>query len=199
MSMIRLVPMVIVALLLGTASARADGYLTVYTGVNFGGDAGQSLDEALDDGSRLTWGVAVGAMRGGVIGAELDISRTSNFFGEGDPIGDNHVLTIMPALVVGIPVGGQSGPGVRPYATAGLGVIRRSLELGGTQVLDDNDLGYSLGVGINGYFNSHVGVRADYRFYRNLQADDASTVLGITLEEGTFSYSRATVGVLVRF
>jgi hypothetical protein len=33
MSMIRLVPMVIVALLLGTASARADGYLTVYTGV----------------------------------------------------------------------------------------------------------------------------------------------------------------------
>jgi hypothetical protein len=31
------------------------------------------------------------------------------------------------------------------------------------------------------------------------RANDASTVLGITLEEGTFSYSRATVGVLVRF
>jgi opacity protein-like surface antigen len=199
MRIIRIVSLAGLMVLTAAATARADGYASVFTGFNFGGDAGRSLDQALDDGSRLTWGGVIGGMSGGIFGAELDISHTNNFFGDQSPLGDNYVLTVMPALVLGIPVGGQRGPGIRPYATAGLGLIKRKLEVSGVDAIDDNDLAYSLGFGVNGYFSDHIGVRGDYRYFRNVNVDDASNIFGIDIERGTFDYSRATVGVLFRF
>jgi opacity protein-like surface antigen len=186
-------------LALGASPVRAQGYIGVFTGVNFGGDAGRSLAQALDAGSRLTWGGPVGGMPGGVLGAELDVASARNFFGERSPLGDNSVLTVMPALIVGIPVGGQRGPGIQPYVTAGLGLIRRDLQIGSVEVLKDNDLGYSLGVGVTGYLSDHIGLRGDYRYFRNIDVDESTSALGIMLERGTFHFSRGTIGVLFRF
>ena len=51
------------------AAARADGFITPFLGVNFGGDAGQTLSSG-SDAERYNWGASFGWMGGGVFGVE---------------------------------------------------------------------------------------------------------------------------------
>jgi len=178
--------------------ARADGFVSPFLAVNFGGDAGGTFNNNVTDRSRATFGGNVGFMGGGIFGIELDVAYTKNFYGEGIGVGDNSLLTIMPAVIIGIPVGGQQGPGIRPYATAGVGVIRRDLSISGFDVFDGSDLAYNLGFGVMGYFSNHVGLRADYKFFRNFEVDEAS-LTNLDFHRGTFDFSRAGIGILFRF
>ena len=178
--------------------ARADVYVSPFWAVNFGGDAGGTFNNNVSDRNRTTNGAAVGFMNGGIFGVELDIAYTNKFYGEGAVVGDNSLLTIMPAVIMGIPVGGQQGPGIRPYATAGVGIIRRELSISGVDVFDGSDQAYSLGFGVMGYFSNHVGLRADYKFVRNFEVDEVS-LTNIDFHQGTFDFSRAAIGVLFRF
>jgi opacity protein-like surface antigen len=104
----------------------------------------------------------------------------------------------MPAVIVGVPIGGQQGLGIRPYATAGVGMVRRTLNFSGFDVFDGSDLAYTLGGGVMGYFSDHVGLRADYRYLRNFEVDDVS-LTDVDFSRGSFDFSRASVGVLFRF
>jgi len=47
-----------------------------------------------------------------------------------------------------------------------------------------------------GYFSNNVGLRFDYRYFRNFQETN-SNVIG--LGAGHFSFNRASIGVLFRF
>jgi len=178
--------------------ARADGFVSPFLAVNFGGDAGGTFNNNVRDRNRVTFGGNVGFMGGGIFGVELDVAYTKNFYGEGAVVGDNSLLTVMPAVIVGIPVGGQQGLGIRPYATAGVGMIRRDLSISGFDVFDGSDLAYNLGFGVMGYFSNRVGLRADYKFFRNFEVDEAS-LTNIDFHRGTFDFSRAAIGVLFRF
>ena len=178
--------------------ARADVYVSPFWAVTFGGDAGGTFNNNVSDRNRTTFGAAVGFMSGGIFGVELDVAYTDKFYGEGAVVGDNSLLTIMPAVIMGIPVGGQQGPGIRPYATAGVGIIRRELSISGVDVFDGSDLAYSLGFGVMGYFSNHVGLRADYKFVRNFEVDEVS-LTNIDFHQGAFDFSRAAIGVLFRF
>ncbi len=178
--------------------ARADGFVSPFLAVNFGGEAGGTFNNNVRDRNRATFGGNVGFMGGGIFGVELDVAYTKKFYGEGAVVGDNSLLTIMPALILGIPVGGQQGPGIRPYATAGVGMMRRELNISGFDVFDGSDLAYSLGGGVMGYFSNHVGIRADYRFFRNFEVDEVG-LTNIDFHRGTFDFSRAAIGVLFRF
>ncbi|MGH9256008.1 MAG: outer membrane beta-barrel protein [Vicinamibacterales bacterium] len=199
MRVIRLMSLATVVLLLGSSSAHADGHVNLFLGSNFFGDAGRSLNQALNDGSRLTWGADIGGMTKGIVGAEFDIAYARHFFGDNAQLGGNYVLTAMPAIIIGVPISGERGGGIRPFATAGFGLIRRNLEIGGAPAIKDNGLGYSLGFGINGYTSSHFGVRADYRYFRNVEGDPANNLLGIDVDPGTFSFSRGSIGAVFRF
>jgi hypothetical protein len=199
MRLTRLFSIAAVLLVLGASTARAQGHANVFVGSNFSGDAGQSLSAALNDGSRLTWGGAAGGMFNGIFGAEVDFAYARHFFGNNDSLNGNYVMTLMPSLIVGVPVGGEAGPGFQPYATAGFGWIRRDLEIDGIDAIKDNDLGYSIGFGVNGYASTHFGIRADYRYFRNVSADESSNVVGISFDEGNFSFSRGTIGAIFRF
>ncbi len=178
--------------------ARADVYVSPFWAVNFGGDAGGTFNNNVNDRNRTTNGAAVGFMSGGILGFELDVAYTDKFYGEGAVVGDNSLLTIMPAVIMGIPVGGQQGPGIRPYATAGVGIIRRELSISGVDVFDGSDMAYSLGFGVMGYFSNHVGLRADYKFVRDFEVDEVS-LTNIDFHQGAFDFSRAAIGVLFRF
>jgi opacity protein-like surface antigen len=182
----------------GATDARADGFISPFMGVNFGGDVGGTLNSAASKGKRAAFGAAVGFMGGGVFGIELDVAYTNKFYGEGAMLADNSLLTVMPALILGVPVGGQRGLGIRPYATAGVGMVRRTLESSGVNVFDGSDLAYELGGGLMGYFSDHVGLRADYRYVRNFQVDELSFT-DIDLTQGAFDFSRASLGLLFRF
>jgi hypothetical protein len=65
-------------------------------------------------------------------------------------------------------------------------------------VFEGSDLAYNLGFGVMGYFSDHVGIRADYKFFRNVEVDDAS-LTNIDFHRGTFDFSRAGVGIVFRF
>src|SRR5262245_48368403 len=65
------------------------------------------------DGSRAFGWTAAG-MRGGVAGIEVDFGFSPGFF---DTPADSSALTAMGNLIVGIPLGGARGAGVRPYVT----------------------------------------------------------------------------------
>jgi opacity protein-like surface antigen len=181
---------------LAASSAYADVYVSPFAGVYFGGDAGGTFVEEFDERDRVAWGFAVGGMRAGAFGAELDVAYTSDFFGT--DLDDNSLLTVMPTAIIAIPFGGQSGPGFRPYATAGIGVIRRRLEVGGVDVFDDTDGAYSVGFGVMGFLATPIGFRADYRYFRNFSSD-LEDLGNLEIRRGTFDFSRASFGVVFRF
>ncbi len=188
-----------VALAALPTSARADGYFAPFIGTNFGGDVGQPLNVSVKDRSRLVYGGTVGVMGGGVFGVELDFSYTKNFYPTSVlPEGKNNLVTVMPSLVLGVPLGGQTGPGVRPFVLAGAGLVKRSVEFGSLPDISQSDLAYTLGGGVMGFFSNHIGIRADIRHVRNFRVDKLS-LTDIDLEKGTFNYSRATGAVVFRF
>ncbi|MGC4086227.1 MAG: outer membrane beta-barrel protein [Vicinamibacterales bacterium] len=104
-----------IALTLVSASyAAADPYVSPWAGVNFGTDI---------DNGRGAFGVRAGAMGGGAVGGEINLGFSPSFFGTKNDFGNNTVLDVMANLIIGIPIGGQSGPGIRPFVTGGLGLI----------------------------------------------------------------------------
>lgn len=188
----------------GTASA--DWYLTPYVGGVFGGKADfGDFDDDFDDEAerRISFGGALGWMGNGVIGFEADFGWTPNFFentaGSGDfDFGDSNVTTLMGNLVVGAPFGGQTGPGIRPYASGGIGLLRTQVD--GGDFFDDlsrNDLGVNVGGGVHGFFSDNIGIRGDIRYFRSLQDDEADDEFDLGLAD--FDFWRATVGVTFRF
>jgi opacity protein-like surface antigen len=187
------------ALAIAPSAAWADGYFVPFIGANFGGDVGRPLSETVDDRNRMTFGFGVGGMAGGIFGAEFDFGYTRNFYAkDGAVVTKSNLITAMPALVIGIPVGGQSGVGIRPYVLAGAGLLRRDLDFNTLDTVSRNDFGYELGGGVMGYFTDHVGLRGDLRYFRNFKVDDFD-VDNVDFDKGTFNFGRATIGVLFRF
>jgi hypothetical protein len=185
--------------LLAPSTAYADTYIAPFIGVNFGGDVGTPLSVSLEDRNRVTWGVGVGTMGAGVFGVELDLGYTSKFYTDTNVVvTKNNVLTVMPALILGIPLGGQQGVGVRPYVLAGAGLIRRDVGFANLISFAENDIGYTLGGGVMGFLGDNFGIRGDVRYFRNFQGDELD-VIGIDFETGTFNFGRASVGAMFRF
>jgi len=177
------------------SSARADGFISPYVGTLFGGTLGEfNVDER-----PYTYGVSFGSMGGGVFGFETDIAFSPDFFGESSDllIGKTSVTTGMANVLLGAPIGGGSGAGVRPYVSAGAGIIRQKAEAFGNFLeFSSTDLGYNLGGGIMVFFGRSGGIRADVRHFRNFQKSDEGI---FDLEAGTFSFTRATIGAVLRF
>jgi hypothetical protein len=189
------------------APAAADWSVTPWLGVNFGGNAdfGDVGDFEDNFEKKAVFGGTVQWMGNGIIGAEVDFGWAPNFFevttGDGDfDFGDSNLTTLMGNIVVGVPVGGQSGPGIRPYGSGGIGLIRSSVD--GGELFEDlsaNDLGVNVGGGVLGYINDHVGIRGDIRYFRSLQDNDGDDVDLGDLGLADFRFWRASVGVTFRF
>jgi len=176
----------VVALLWAPAQARAEGYVSPFAGVVFGND---SID------SKPTYGVNAGWMGAGIIGGEVDFGFAPDVFTD---VVDNHLLDVMGNIIIGIPVGGTSGPGVRPYVTGGVGLIQVKIDPGVTSVGEykTNDFGFNLGAGVMGYFSDHVGLRGDIRYFRTV--DDTDTGNGFDFDLGGFDFWRASIGLVIR-
>jgi opacity protein-like surface antigen len=187
------------------ATASADWLFTPYLGANFGGNATFGEFNDFDDEfeRRATFGASLGWMGAGVFGFELDLGYTPNFFesteGDGNfEFGDSNVTTLMGNILLGIPIGGQTGGGVRPYGSGGVGLIRSKIS--GTTLfndLDTNDLGVNLGGGLHGFFTDHVGLRGDLRYFRSLQDTEPDGNLDLGLSD--FDFWRGSVGITFRW
>ena len=192
--------MLALALLLGSltpATARADVLLIPFIGVNFGGNSGKELSDAIDAG-RLDWGVSFAYMGAGVLGFEADFGYSPDFFGRTD-LGGSSVLTAMGNLVIGIPFGGQSGVGFRPYVLAGLGVLRSEVDaFEDVGSLDNSEAAWDFGGGAMFFFGTNVGLRTDLRYIRTFGRVDLDITDGI-VTRGRLDFARASAGLIVRF
>lgn len=168
--------------------ARAEGYVSPWLGVNFGNDPANG---------RAAFGASAGYMGAGIFGAEFDLGYSPSFFGTESDFGNNSVLTGMANLIIGIPIGGTSGGGLRPYVTGGAGLIRSDVNgILTSDSISNNDFGINAGVGVMGFFNNHFGMRGDVRYFRNV--NDNSTDNNLNLDLGGFDFWRAYVGVVIR-
>jgi opacity protein-like surface antigen len=194
-------------LLVGTAprTASADWLFTPFVGGNFGGNAnfGDFNDFNDEVERRVDFGASLGWMGKGIVGFEVDFGFSPNFFQDtvGDAnfaFGDSNVTTLMANVLVGAPIGGQHGPGIRPYASGGAGLIRASAT-GSTFFRDlaTNDFGINVGGGVQGFFTDNIGIRGDVRYFRSLQDNAPNDELDLGLSD--FDFWRGTVGVTFRW
>jgi opacity protein-like surface antigen len=195
--------------------ASADWLFTPYLGINFGGAANTvdiaDLDESFEQ--RVNFGGSLAAMGGGIFGFEVDFNYTPNFFqitegGEDFELlnVDSSMTTFMGNILIGIPIGGTTGGGVRPYVAGGIGLMRANIEFDDLfDNLSTNDLALNVGGGVHIFFSDSVGIRADLRYFRDLAQEDDDDPLedddfidedfGLT----DFDYWRGTIGVTFRF
>jgi opacity protein-like surface antigen len=192
--------LVAATMLAAAAPAGADGFVTPFVGVNFGGATDKAFNNALEDNSKLAYGASIGWMGAGVFGLEADFGYSPKFIAPAADLGQTNVMTITGNLILGVPLGGQHGFGVRPYVVAGVGLIRTSVD--GTLsdfVPDRNSFGYDLGGGLNIYFADHVGIRGDLRYFRDFSVTDAGNLIGVVLGNDKLDFFRGSAGLVLRF
>ncbi len=191
-----------VALVAAPRPASADWTLTPFVGWNFGSSAEvngiggpgfkDKFEKKIDYGASLATG-------SGPIGFEVDFGYSPNFFESSTTssgfqfTSKSNVTTLMGNLVVGAHAGA-----VRPYAVAGVGLLRTNVQdLGEVFAVNTkNDFGLDIGGGVMGFFSNNVGLRGDVRYFRGFRgtSDNAS---GITL--GGFKFWRGSLGVTFKF
>jgi hypothetical protein len=187
------------------AKASADWLFTPFVGVNWGGaanfgDIGDTDDEFEKRG---TFGASLAYMGAGAVGFEIDFGWSPNFFqnttGDADfEFGDSNLTTLMANITLGAPFGGQSGPGIRPYASGGVGIMKS--HIGDADDLFDvnsTDWAFNVGAGIAGFFTDNIGLRGDVRYFRSLQDNEPDDELDIALSD--FRFWRGTIGLTFRF
>ncbi|HSL20822.1 MAG TPA: porin family protein [Vicinamibacterales bacterium] len=192
------------ALVIGApATASADWMFTPFVGLTAGGNVEDISGASLDTDTKANFGGGLTWMGAGIVGFDLDFGYAPNFFGDSPEFGDSNVTTLMANAVVGVPIGGQSGAGVRPYVVGGIGLLRERID-SANQFFDDvsrNDWGFNLGGGVTGFVTDNVGIRGDIRYFRALKGDtedDRGTDLDI-FDIDSLDFWRATVGVSFRF
>jgi hypothetical protein len=180
------------AVVLAPIQARADGFVTPWVGSAFGSNI---------KNGQTTFGVSAGGMGGGIVGGEVDFGWSPSFFGTQSDFGNNTVMNLMGNLILGVPVGGQHGAGVRPYVVGGVGLIRTQIDGGSltnfAPATSTNMFGWDAGAGVMGYFSDHVGLRGDVRYLR-ATSDLTTNVRSIDINGDKLHFWRATVGVVFR-
>lgn len=185
------------------ATSSADWTFTPFIGSTFNGELNDvDLDQSTQN--KLSWGGSLMWMGEGIAGFEVDFGYTPDFFfsdndNEVDFIGDGNVTTFMVNVVIGAPIGGDRGPGLRPYATGGLGLVRQRVDdVVDVFDADNNSLGFNLGGGILGMFSDTVGIRGDLRWFRQFR-NSSDSADGLDFDLSGLSFWRGTVGVTFRF
>lgn len=186
--------------------ASADWMFTPFIGWNWGGSADftdaagdfeDEFEQKANFGAQLSW------MGAGIVGFEVDFGYSPNFFtstaGDGDfDWGDSNLTTLMANVKIGAPFGGQSGGGIRPYASGGIGIIRSKIDdPDDIFEVNSNDWGFNVGAGVTGFFSDRFGLQGDVRFFRSLQDNEPDDELDVAL--GAFKFWRGSVGLVFRF
>lgn len=180
--------LVAILVLTGAGTARADVTLTPFIGSLFKGDL---PTKKADYGASLTF------MGGGIFGGEITGNYAPNFVAETSTSAAVAQAGLMGNLIVGIPIGGDTGKSFRPYVTGGIGLFRATAKK--TDFFDrvtTNDFAYNLGGGVMAFFNDRIGLRADLRYVRTLTKNTGD---GMLFQKGDLNFWRWNIGPSFRF
>jgi opacity protein-like surface antigen len=187
--------------------AFADWTLTPFVGWNFGGSADVNGSGGVSTKDKFAhkadYGASLAFMGKGIVGGEIDFGYSPSFFANTAASGfqftsNSNVTTLTGNLIVGIPAGGY-GASVRPYALAGVGLIRQRVgdAAGVFDVNSKNDFGFDAGAGVMGFFNNNVGLRGDVRYFRSFRGAPSGSATGLALSD--FHFWRGSAGVTFKF
>jgi hypothetical protein len=173
-------------------SARAEGFLNGYVGVNFGGDM---------EVNTTVFGGSLGAISTSGIGVEADFGYSPDFYDTEEFLGaKTSVFTLMGNVILGP---ASRGAGVRPYVTGGLGLMRTSVDV--SDLFDNvsrNDFAIDAGGGLFIDFSNGFAMRGDFRYFRSLRDEDGGNggvLPDLGFDLGDFDFWRATVGATIKF
>ena len=178
-------------LLAPAAPARADIVLTPFVGSLFGGDL---------SGNRASYGATAAFMGGGIFGAEIGFNWTPEFSAATAGAPDVSQASLMGNLIVGIPINDRDQAGhVRPYITGGAGLFRANASESALfgDPISSNDFAVNFGGGVMAFFNDHVGIRGDIRYFRTLSDNDAGG--GVDFDLGDLNFWKWDVGAAFKF
>jgi opacity protein-like surface antigen len=196
--------LVLISSVAAPRNASADWLLTPFVGWNFGGAADLDFDDFDDEfENKANFGASLAWMGAGVVGFEIDFGYTPNFFentagSTNFEFGDNNLTTLMGNVLVGVPIGGQSGPGFRPYAVGGIGIMKS--KVGDPEDffhVSSTDWGINVGGGAMFFITDKFGVRGDLRYFRLLEDVEPEDDFNIGLSN--FKFWRGSVGATFRF
>ena len=170
------------------AKAHAGGLISGFVGTHWGDSVGTDRP--------VTWGGSIGTT--GAIGFEIEFGRTQDFFQTEDTTGQRTSVTTL----MGNVVFGGAGIGIKPYVSAGAGLLRFNVEEA-SDVFDDlsrNDFGVNAGGGVMVTLAPSFAVRGDVRYFRSLRgADEDEDLVGTGFGLSDFSYWRGSLGIVLRF
>lgn len=171
--------------------------ISPFIGIKFGGGATPVFAD-LEEGAsntKMTLGVSVAVLSDEWLGVEGELGHTPRFFeqsGTSGLIARSNVTTLMGSVLVAVPRR-ITRDSLRPYAAAGVGWIRTSVDdLNDLLPVRENLLGLSVGGGAIGPITNRTSIRIDVRHIRNIRANEP--VSGFLQLTG-LSFWRATVGV----
>jgi opacity protein-like surface antigen len=184
-------------------TASADWTLTPFIGWNFGssadvtGSGGPGFKDKFE--KKIDYGASLTGMGSGSVGFEVDFGYSPNFFETSTTASGfqftskSNVTTLTGNLVVGA----HSGT-VRPYAVAGVGLLRTRVQDAGEtfDVNSKNDFGLDVGAGVMGFFSKSVGLRGDVRYFRGFRGTDENAT-GLTVSD--FKFWRGSLGLSLKF
>jgi hypothetical protein len=178
----------VAAVMCAPVPARADGYVTPWVGL---------IATSQSDDGHSAFGVTAGYMGAGVFGFEADFGYSPDFFGS-TALGNQTAITVFGNAILGIPIGGEHGGGVRPFVSGGLGLVRTHFEEGAIVNVSrtNNRFAYDIGGGMMGFFNDHFGLRGEVRYLRTLEDTDRRS--GIDFDAGRLRWWRVSGGVTFR-
>jgi opacity protein-like surface antigen len=203
--LIAVASLVLIGSVAAPSKASADWLFTPFVGWNWGGTANLlSVDDFTDEFEQKgMFGASLGWMGAGIVGFEVDFGYSPNFFqnttGAGNfEFGDSNLTTLMGNILIGVPIGGQRGPGFRPYAVGGVGIIKSSIsDVDDFFNVDSTNFGINVGAGAIFFFSDKVGLRGDVRYFRSLQ--DVEPIDEFDIGLANFRFWRGTAGVTFRF
>lgn len=180
------------------APASADLFVAPFMGVKFGGGTSIVDLELAAGEATTTLGLSAFLLSDAIVGYEVAFGYVPRYFEKGDRDlikAGSYVIDLTGNVIISLPPNVTAG-GLRPYLTGGAGLIHaEAADILGIFQVRRTVPAFSLGAGAIGLLTNNVGVRFDFRYLRSLTGDDGS----LARVGRRISYSRATIGLVLRF
>jgi hypothetical protein len=193
--------LVLLASVVSAVPARADWLIIPFAGTAFGGQATSFFDLEGVGGATSVYGVAGTWLSRTIVGIEGEFLYGPCFFK--NPSGQNllvssHISTLSGGVLVTLPLS-VTRESLRPYATAGLGMMEASVDYSVDNLFPDPPSGrfaaLHVGGGAIGLVSPDVGFRFDLRHVNSLNRVQDGLTNAAT---SRLRFWRLTVGVVLR-
>jgi hypothetical protein len=189
-------PIIVVITFLFVSAAQmsaAQGFVSPFV------DTTLSSPSATGSSSKPGFGVAIGNV-GKIIGAETEIGYQPEVIDNtANALQKNRVITFSGNTLIGPTIGRIKAYGAVGVGDLHLNVTRlSSLVIPNPSSISTNYFTVNVGGGVMGFFTTHLGVRADLRYFRayGFKVTDLETA-GLALDR--FDFWRASIGLAAKF